>query len=64
MAYIAKIINANDTRQGDALVATSPKNYKTVATVLADGIDFASISGNFIDDKFDEPRYYTGDTKD
>ena len=63
MAYIAKIINANDTRQGDAVVATSPKNYKTVETVLADGIDFASMSGN-LEGRFNDPRYYAGDTKD
>lgn len=61
MAYIAKVINANDTRQGDALVATSPKNYKTVATVLADGLDFAGTSG-ILDEQFDDERYYQGDT--
>ena len=60
MAYIAKIINANDTRQGDALMATSPKNFQTLATVVPDGITFASVSGQY-GDRWDDPRYYHGD---
>ena len=60
MAYMSKVIDANETDQGDAIVATSPKNFKVLETVFPDGVTFADVSGD-LDGRYTDVRYYTGD---
>ena len=63
MAYVSKIYSALDTEQGNAVVATSPNTFKTLDTDFPDGVTFAAISGQW-DNRWDNPRYYSGDTPD
>ena len=66
MAYIDKVYSTEDTNQGNAVVATSMKNFKTLETVYPDGVTFSEVSGDLErhpdSTKYSWVRYYAGDT--
>jgi len=58
---LAYIISGADYRQGDGMVATSPFGFIPVSGDAVQTITFADVSGR-LNDWFDDPRYYAGDT--
>jgi hypothetical protein len=62
MAVAQKVIPANAVNNGAAVTAVDRSgNYQTVDPKINRGGDASAID-TALDSRFDDPRYYTGDT--
>jgi hypothetical protein len=65
MAVLKKVIDANDYKNGTAVVSIGSLGIitnHTVDTVFNQTSQIATQSG-ILDSRFDDPRYYTGDSE-